>query len=286
MRWWITAIVSSLVLGVMWGVPSSRGGELSPANRLRAARTWVSYYSTGHLAQLLQYDVVDIDVEDGAANYEPQDVAELRQRGKLVLSYINIGSAEPFRSYWASVQPYVLAQYPGWPEYYMDVSKPGYREVLLKTVVPQILGKGVDGLFLDNVDGGSDNARPDVTAGIVEVVRQIRALHPGILLIAQSSNLGILTERGSDGRPFHQYLDGLAREEVSATYAGGYRRVPAEQSDATLRTLAAWRNKGLTVFTLDYANSEGLAQYAIARARAYGLIPYVGTKELDRIFTW
>lgn len=286
MRRWVSGIVSSLVLMLIWSVPSSRGGELSPVDRLRAARNWVSYYSAGQIPQLLQYDVVDIDVEDGAANYESQDVAELRQRGKLVFSYINIGAAEPFRSYWSQVKPYIIAPYPGWPEFYMDVSAPGYREVLLKTVVPHILGKGVDGLFLDNVDAGSVNARPDVTAGIVELVRQIRTLHPHVLLIAQSSNLRILSERGQDGRRFYEYVNGLAREEVSATYAGGYRRVPLDESNAMLRTLAGWRGKGLTVFTLDYANSADLARYAIARARAHGLIPYVSTKELNRIFTW
>ena len=53
-----------------------------------------------------------------------------------------------------------------------------------------------------------------------------------------------------------------------------------------LHTLAAWQSKGLTVFTLDYANSKELAQYAIARARAYGLIPYVGQRELNRVSSW
>ncbi len=286
MRWWVTGVASSLVLMLMWTVPSSKGGQLSPADRLRAAKTWVSYYSTGQIPQLVQFDVLDIDVEDGAANYEAQDVAQMKRAGKLVISYLNVGSAEPFRSYWAQVQSYALRKYPGWPEFYMDVSNPGYRDVLLETAVPQILAKGVDGLFLDNVDAGFDNARPGVTAGIVEVVRQIRAAHPTTLLIAQSSNLRILSERGSDGRQFYQYVNGVAREEVSATYAGGYGRVPVDQSDAVLRTLAAWRAKGLTVFTLDYANSVALAQYAITRARAYGLIPYVGTRALDQIFTW
>jgi cysteinyl-tRNA synthetase len=271
---------------LVWSVPPSRGGELGPADRLRAAKTWVSYYSAGQIPQLMQFDVVDIDVEDGAANYEPQDIAELKSQGKLVVSYLNIGSAEPFRSYWSLVQAYILKKYPGWDEFYMDVSKPGYREVMLKTVVPQILAKGVDGLFLDNVDAGSDIGRPDVAAGVVELVRQIHARYPQALLIAQSSNLRVLTERGSDGRRFYQYVHGLAREEVSATYQGGYHKVPATQSDAMLRTLAAWRSKGLAVFTLDYADSKDLAQYASARARAYGLIPYVGIKELNRISPW
>ncbi len=286
MRWWITGVIGGLVLALIWPAAFSRAGAPSAAERLKAAGSWVSYYSAGQVTALSQFDVVDIDVEDGAANYEADDVAALKDKGKLVVSYLNVGSAEPFRSYWPRVEAYSLGKYPGWPEFYMDVSKPGFRNVVLNTVVPQILAKGVDGLFLDNVDAGSNVGKPAVTAGIVELVRQIRAAHPSLLLIAQSSNLRVLTERGSDGRPFYRYLNGLAREEVSVTYQGGYHKVPAAESDAMLRTLAAWRSKGLTVFTLDYANSPELARYAIDRARAHGLVPYVSTKQLDQIYSW
>ncbi len=286
MRWWMKGMVGGLVLMLMWPAAFSQGGQPSAAERLKAAGSWVSYYSLGQVPELSKFDVVDIDVEDGAANYQADDVASLQAKGRLVVSYLNVGSAEPFRSYWSHVEAYSLGKYPGWPEFYMDASKSGYRDVLLKTVVPQILAKGVDGLFLDNVDAGSILGKPAVTAGLVELVRQIRAMHPSVLLIAQSSNLRILTERGSDGREFYRYLNGLAREEVSATYQGGYHKVPSAESDAMLRTLAAWRSKGLTVFTLDYANSPEMARYAISRARAYGLIPYVSTKQLDQIFSW
>ena len=286
MRWWITGMVGGLVLMLMGPTAMSRAGEPSAAERLKAVRSWVSYYSGGQVPALSQFDLVDIDVEDGASNYTADDVAALKAKGKLVVSYLNVGSAEPFRSYWSRVQSYSLGKYPDWPEFYMDVSKPGYRDVLLKTAVPQILAKGVDGLFLDNVDAGWNVRRPAVTAGIVELVRQIRAAYPSLLLIAQSSNLRILSERGADGRPFYRYLNGLAREEVSATYEDGYRKVPTGESDAVLRTLAGWRSKGLAVFTLDYANSPDLASYAIARARAHGLIPYVSTRQLDQIYSW
>ncbi len=286
MRWWMAGIAGGLVLMLIWPAAFSRAGEPSAAERLKAAGSWVSYYGMGQVPELAKFDVVDIDVEDGAANYQADDVAALKAKGKLVVSYLNVGSAEPFRSYWKRVEAYSLGKYPEWPEFYMDVSKSGYRDVILNSVVPQILAKGVDGLFLDNVDAGSNLGRPAVTAGIVELVRQIHVMHPSLLLIAQSSNLRVLTERGADGRQFYQYLNGLAREEVSVTYQGGYHRVPSAESDAMLRTLAAWRSKGLTVFTLDYANSPELARYAIARARAHGLVPYVSTKQLDQVFSW
>jgi cysteinyl-tRNA synthetase, unknown class len=284
MRWW--AVLAAMVLAVTGAVPVSRAGQLTARERLHAAKTWVSYYGAGNLAGLANFDVVDIDVEEGAANYNAADVAQLKQRGAVVLAYLNVGSAEPFRSYWSRVQPFVLAQYPGWPEYYMDVSKPGFRQVLLGTVVPQLLAKGVDGLFLDNVDAGSDNERQDVADGVVEFVRALRAARPDTLIVAQSFNLRVLDQRGADGRKCYEYLDGLAREEVSATYVRGYHRIPVGESDLMLHTLAAWRAKGLAVFTLDYANTADLARYAIARARAFGLVPYAATRELNQIFSW
>lgn len=284
MRW--QAMVLACVTGMALLAGSPGGAEPSALSRLRAARTWVSYYGSDQIASLLRYDVVDIDAEDGAGNYTAADIARMKATGKMVLSYLNVGSAEPFRSYYGRVRQYAIAPYPGWPESYMDVSRPGYREVLLGIAVPELLRKGVDGLFLDNVDAGFDLHRPDITTGIVELVRQIRLAHPGILLVAQSHDLRILGERGADGRAFYQYVDGLAREEVSTTYQGGYHRVPTAQSDAALRALAQWKARGLVVFTLDYADSADLAHYAMARSRASGLIPYVGPKNLDRIPSW
>src|SRR5579883_2339294 len=271
-RWWVVLVCGGLVaLGLVPGGVSP-GAEQTLLARFRAAHSWVSYYGSDQIPSLLRFDVLDIDAEDGAGNYTASD--------------LNVGSVEPFRSYWPQVRRYVVAPYPGWPESYADVSQAGYRDVLLHTVVPQLLRKGVDGLFLDNVDSGFDLHRPDITAGIVELVRQIRLAHPGILLVAQSYGLRILDERGADGRYFYQYLDGLNREEVSTTYQGGYHKVPAAQSDAALRQLARWKAKGLVVFTLDYADSPDLAHYAIDRSRAFGLIPYVGPKNLDRIPSW
>lgn len=280
------AVIGTMLLVLMGALPASPAGQPGARERLHAAKTWVSYYGGGSLAALMNFDVVDIDVEDGAANYDAGDVAQLHRHGNLVLSYLNVGSAEPFRSYWSRVKPYILAQYPGWPEYYMDVSNAGYRQVLLATVVPQILGKGVDGLFLDNVDAGSDNERPEVADGVVELVRALRAAHPDIVIVAQSFNLRIMNQTGTDGRKFSQYLDGLAREEVSATYVRGYHRIPVGESDLMLHTLADWHSKGLAVFTLDYANTADLARYAISRARAFGLVPYAATRELNAVFAW
>jgi cysteinyl-tRNA synthetase len=284
MRW--CAVIGTVLLVLAGALPPSRAAQPGARERLHAAKTWVSYYGGGSLPALMNFDVVDIDVEDGAANYDAGDVARLRRHGSVVLSYLNVGSAEPFRSYWHQVKPFILAEYPGWPEYYMDVANPAYRQVLLTTVVPQLLAKGVDGLFLDNVDAGSDNERPDVAGGVVELVRALRAAHPGLLIVAQSFNLRILNLTGTDGRKFYQYLDGLAREEVSSTYVRGYHRIPVGESDLMLHALAAWRARGLAVFTLDYANTAELARYAIARARAFGLVPYAATRELNQIFSW
>lgn len=249
---------------------------------------WVSYYGSGRLAELGNFGLVDIDVEDGAGNYSTADVATLKAGGSTVVSYLNIGAAEDFRSYWSQASAYKLNSYDGWPgEYWMDVSNPGWRDLIVNTVAPQLVAKGVDGFYLDNIDVVDEYpGRSDIRAGVVELVRQLRAKYPDKIIIGQTWGLTPLGDTGSDGRKMYQYLDGISKEEVNSTYQGGYQKIPVAESDAMVRELVSWRDRGLVVFTLDYATSESLASYDYTRSMANGLRPYVANKDLDRVYQW
>jgi hypothetical protein len=76
---------------------------------------------------------VDIDVERGADNYRAADVARLHGAGAVVISYLNVGAAEPFRAYWPGVRRFAVQSYQGYPgEFWMRVERAGYRRVLLE----------------------------------------------------------------------------------------------------------------------------------------------------------
>ncbi|MBQ8030172.1 MAG: hypothetical protein IJ260_01340, partial [Butyrivibrio sp.] len=61
----------------------------------------------GDLDSLSKYDIVVID----AQYFEATDIAEFRSEGHKVYSYINVGSLENFRDYYAEYQDLTLDVY-------------------------------------------------------------------------------------------------------------------------------------------------------------------------------
>ncbi len=96
-----------------------------------------------------EYETVVID----AQYYTADEIDELQADGHQVYSYINLGSLEDYRPYYDEYSKYSLDVYEHWEdERWMDVSQKEWQDFLVKELAPSILDKGVDGLFVDNVD--------------------------------------------------------------------------------------------------------------------------------------
>ena len=107
----------------------------------------------------------------------------------------------------AAPSPIGWSYWPDWGEWYADVSRPGFRDLIAGRVAPAILRKGFDGLFLDNVDMIESTARQ--RAGMLALVRRL----------ARAAGLRVRPERRrrSSTRSC-RYLDGWNREDVTRTY--------------------------------------------------------------------
>lgn len=258
------------------------GGVMpTPINALQTVRSWVSYYGDDSIEALRQFDLIDIDAESGAGNYTAKEIDALKANGKIVVSYLNIGAIETFRSYWRPGQVYKLDSYGGWPdEYWTDASQPGWQDLIISEA-GKLLTQGVDGFYLDNLDVADKYGdRPELRRGVVTILERLRKTYPKAIMIAQNG-LFLQNDQGGDGKRVYEYVDGWAQEEVFTTYEGGYRKVAQEQTDAYVAALKELQGKGLTTFCLDYADSVPLRNYARAEALKIGCRSYVGTKELD-----
>ena len=110
---------------------------VTPANPLASVQTWVSYYAADQISKLSAFDLVEIDTEGGTDNYTQSDVKQLKDGGVIVVSYLNVGACETFRSYWKQCEKFKLAPYEGYPgEYWMDVTKSDYHTLLITAAEP------------------------------------------------------------------------------------------------------------------------------------------------------
>jgi uncharacterized protein (TIGR01370 family) len=217
---------------------------------------------------------VVLDGQEASAS----QVGALRRAGKLVLAYLDVGTIEPYRPWYRSLKPYRLAYWPQWGEWYADVAAVGFRRALTRRIAPGILGKGFDGLFLDNTDmiethrGQAAGMRTLVAALAMRVHRR------GGLLFAQNGEDVI--------GPMLRYYDGWNREDVTVTYdSGRYVRQPPAEVAAAKQALERMAARGLLTLATDYVAAADAATTAIAvrNACAAGAVPFVSDIDLTRI---
>jgi len=290
-----------------------------PAARAEAARSrvidvpgpWTTYYGAATKLDLAQvartYRLLVIDADPGQHNFTPEQIAQLRDGGRnRVLSYLNIGSCERFRTYWRTTGTAIpgcganlrahRGVYHGYPdEVWMDPSNPDHQRLILDYLAPRLVAQGVDGFYLDNmeiVEHASRAANGPCSAtcrrGGLELVHKLRQRYPQMTIVMQNTVSPETRTAQVGGVPFPTLLDGIAHESVFAP------RYDAE-ADTRLTHWLAWRKeqpgRHLWVGTLDYVgncdNTER-ARAAAARSHARGYAPAVSDASAgqQRICDW
>jgi len=269
---WPLVLASLVTLGLA-GNASAR--EMSP--RLAKIRSWAFAIGDGASTRdLSRYQLVVVDGQDTSA----ARVRALRRAGKVVLGYLSVGTIEKGRPWFAAASPYRMELWQDWGEWYADTSSPAFRTLIADQVAPGILGKGFDGLFLDNVD--MIETHPRQAAGMRLLVgalaRRVHAQHG--LLFAQNGEDVIA--------PMLHDLDGWNREDVTGTYdfdSSAYVVQPSGETDAALAAIRRIRRAGLLVTATDYFPAGDAAGIERARrnACAAGALPYVSDIDLTRV---
>ena len=264
-----------------------------------ASGPWVSFYGAAQGVDLVKtasaFRVINVDADPDTGNFTDGDIATLRAQGKnVVLSYMNVGACESFRSYWsAKPQGFESCQssgalttaYGGYPdEKWANLSNAAYRSLIVDYVAPRLFARGVDGVFMDNLEvvehgaGASEGPCDAACAqGGLDLVWALRQKFPGKLIVMQNAT-GAVTRAGvTHGVPYPSLLDGVSHEEVYSN--GGDAQSRAE--------MLAWKALGLTpggrpfwLAVEEYVGAcapanKSAAQALEAKARADGLEPYV-----------
>lgn len=221
-----------------------------PGRGFPQAGPWMTFYGQakdlGNLQDLAdRYRVFNVDADPTLGNFTKDQIETLKKGGEnRVMSYLNLGAAENFRSYWKEApdglvpagqnQEAQLGKYDGYSdeEKWMDPANADWRALVLDHMVPKLVAQGVDGFYLDNLEvlshGPEAKHRPLTPEGVqagLDLVAEIRDRYPNLLIVLQNG-AGPTTREGrtSDGRPFAELLDGVAHESLFTQ--------PSEEADA------------------------------------------------------
>lgn len=258
-----------------------QGGLQSPCSKpLGDVNTYaVVYYANRALDELARFDMVVLD----PANYDSADIARLKSLGCIPIAYLNIGEVETYRGYFSMADTsMMLSPDPNWRDrYYVDMCNPLWKKIVTQERIPDVMRKGFCGVFVDFA--GALEEYPGMDSCAVSLIRQIRHAEGNGDLIVDGAR-SIIGRIGS-------YVDAIAVEGLMSYYdfnSDSYRVRNDSIEDSESTTLLAEAKKfKIKVFQLDYAapSDSQTRDNIIIRSRQIGFVPYVGTIELDTLFT-
>lgn len=278
--------------------------ELASAGfTVSAERRWGEVKSFAYLLQNVEPEklaafncdlaIVDHSSDGSVAGIFTTRQVQRMQRGgrpKLLLAYMSIGEAEPYRFYWQKGwQPgrpaWLERPNPDWPDNFrVRFWDPGWQTVLLgdpASYLDRIIDAGFDGVYLDIVDGYEtyEASRPQARREMVDLVKAIathaRRRRPGFGVFPQNA-LDLVGEPG-----YLECITGVGKESTWFTWGDAAR--PAEETlweEALMKRVVA---AGKPVLATDYCLRPDNVARVKARARQLGVLSYCTSKALDRL---
>jgi uncharacterized protein (TIGR01370 family) len=108
-------------------------------------------------------------------SFSKEQIEELKSEGHTVYSYINVGALENYRAYYKDYEKYTLDVYENWEdERWVDVSQKEWQEFITADIAKSLVDKGVDGLFVDNLDVYYHYQNEGVFEGITYILKTFK----------------------------------------------------------------------------------------------------------------
>jgi uncharacterized protein (TIGR01370 family) len=247
---------------------------------------WVCYYSD--TAPTAAFDPFELLVLDSDSHPQLQPLSD---RKKKLIGYLSVGEIENTRSHFSAAQAdgILLEENKNWKgAFLIDVRDPRWTKQVVEHLIPEILGRGFTGVFLDTVDNAPYLEQTDpvhykgMAAAMVRLIKAVRRQFPRIQII-MNRGFDILPDVAGD-------IDMVLGESMFTNYdltAKKHRLAQPTEYRAQVELLkqVRQRNPRLTILTLDYwdpADRQGVARI-YREQRANGFAPYVATIGLDRI---
>lgn len=210
----------------------------------------------GDLDRLTEYDTVVID----AQYFEAVDIAKFTEEGHKVYSYINIGSLENFRDYYAEYQDLTLDVYENWEdEKWVDVTSERWQSFILDELAPSLLTKGIDGFFVDNCDVYYMYQSDEMLDGVGTIMKGLRATGKEVIMNGGDAFIESYTGNGGD---YSDVITGINQEFVFTRIdweTGRFYASHRDDREYFLEHLDKYSKMGVDIYLLEYTKNPFIA---------------------------
>ncbi len=171
-----------------------------------------------------------------------------------------------------------------WGTQLLDITAPGWMQMIVDDLARDAVAKGFDGFFLDTLDSAelltkqSPEKAAAHRAALVGLIKELRAKHPDAKIVL-NRGFGLVEEVAAD-------INGVLVESVLQTFDPKTKRYDAVTADGTAwleRRIRSIQMLRLPVYAVDYVqpDQKDLAEETAKKLTALGCIPFVTTHDLD-----
>jgi cysteinyl-tRNA synthetase len=291
--------IGSAALGWLFCISALAADQAPP--KWNEVDSWVyqlTNYPKGKLDRIAQADfdlaVVDLSRDGGADYFTKAEVSAVKQSGKIVLSYFEIGAIENYRPEWKDVPKDLMAgAVDGWPdEQYVRYWDERWWPVV-RGRIDQAIRAGFNGAYLDMITTyeeipGTGIALEERARRMVALIARIsshaKKQAPGFKIVPQNCP-ELYTWSPWSGIPNKTYLRAINGIGIEGVFFLAHDKPATAGWCREVRENAlAIRRQGKLVLGIDYARKAANITEAYRRQRKLGFVPYVGVVALDRIF--
>lgn len=210
---------------------------------------------TADLKRLRPYRTVVIE----PGTFTAEQIKALQAEGKTVYGYLNLGSLESFRPYYARFANLTLAPYENWPEErWVDVSSPDWQAFVVDELGGTYAALGLDGFFLDNCDVYALYPHEDTFNGLTTMLRGLSRYQKPCIINGGDVFVSACMENGTARTLF----DGVNQESVFTKIDFAKNRYAAQDAETRayyLDYLTRAKEAGLKVYLIEYRPAAKLA---------------------------
>ena len=193
-----------------------------------------------------------------ATNLDKSDIKQLHSKSHQVFAYLNVGALETSNSFYRDFKDLIFKPYDNWPdEYWLDVTDSAWQDFLVHQLAQSLKDKGVDGLFLDNLDVYDHDQRPEVYASLVQLLKEFQSM--GLPVIINGGSTFVSQFVAENPKLARQLIYAVNQESVFLAYdfdAGKPVQQTAEAEDFYLDYLNNLSQTGIQVFLIEYGTDS------------------------------
>lgn len=214
--------------------------------------------------------------------YSKAEADSLSTESNKVIAYVTLGEVDRNRWYYPLLEERgFLGVNENWDSPYLNLADSTTRSILLDQVIPNIMSKGFDGLFLDTVDDVAPyTERSHLQPYMQEIIAQIRSAYPDAFIV---QNAGLFMLDSS-----HPDIDAVLIEDVATSYNFEDQTYNLKGEDdyrekvKIIEKNAALYNKPFLI--IDFSDRQSLTKAVRSRLDALPYPYFIGSIQLNNLW--